>query len=76
MCFNESAEQPLKQKGMFPVESMIYSLALKFAAFRIAPPKALLFGEVSAERREGLQRYPLCRLAATSPPKGETSGGS
>ena len=32
MCFNGSAEQPLKRKGMFPVESMINEMAEKFKA--------------------------------------------
>ena len=32
MCFNGSAIQPLKQKGMFPVESMINEMAEKFKA--------------------------------------------
>ena len=32
MCFNGSVEPPLKQKGMFPVESMINEMAEKFKA--------------------------------------------
>ena len=32
MCFNGSAKQPLKQKGMFPVENMINEMAEKFKA--------------------------------------------
>ena len=32
MCFNGSAEQPLKQKGMFPVEKMINEMTEKFKA--------------------------------------------
>ena len=30
MCFNGGVQQPLKQKGMFPVESMINEMAEKF----------------------------------------------
>ena len=33
MCFNGRAEAPLKQKGMFPVESMINEMAEKFKAY-------------------------------------------
>ena len=30
MCFNGDVKQPLKQKGAFPVESMINEMAEKF----------------------------------------------